>query len=87
MRRLTIEEQRHILDVLVHQHFGAGMMEMDSICYGGPVEDFAEAERHLRRAINAFPGDILNEYHKEIRKQQADKLRAEADAIEQGKNI
>jgi hypothetical protein len=82
MRQITIEEQRKILDVLHHEAFWSGMMKMDAICYGGPIEKLGEAERYIHRVIEAFPKDVLESYNKELKKAQADKLRAQADELE-----
>lgn len=82
MRRITIEEQRNILKVFANERFVADMMKFDCIYYGGPAKDYGEAEKYIRRVIDAFPKDILKEYDQELKKAEADKLRAQADKLE-----
>ena len=82
MRQITIEEQREILKVLARQWSAVDFVKFDAICYGGPVEKLGEAERYIRRVIDAFPKDVLKAYDQELKKAEADKLRAQADALE-----
>ena len=54
--------------------------------YGTPEECRAKSELAdaIQRICDAFPPDILQELQTQYRKERADKLRAEADAIERG---
>ncbi len=83
MRRMTTKEQRHALSVLSREHFNADMMLLDAICYGGQLEEFRDTKKYIERVIEAFPADIRKTYDA-LRKEKADKLRQEADAIERG---
>lgn len=82
MRQITIEEQRSILKVLVHNQFWADMMCMDTVCYGGNVELYRDQREYAKAVIGAFPKDVRDAYDAELRKVKADALRAQADEIE-----
>jgi hypothetical protein len=84
MRQMTIDEQREILGKLVHSRFWADMMCMDAVCYGGNVEGYRDQREYAKQVIEAFPKDIRDAYDAELRRVKADKLRADADAIERG---
>lgn len=84
MRTMTENEQRKLLKVLGRERFGADMMLFDAICYGGQLEEYRDAKNHIERVIKAVPADIRKAFDAEGRRAEADKLRAQADAIERG---
>lgn len=84
MRALTVAETRKVLTALAHNRQGADMMLFDSICYGGQLEEYRDAKQYVERVIEAFPKDVRKAYDAELRKEQADELRAKADRVERG---
>jgi hypothetical protein len=84
MRQMTIDEQREVLGKLAHSKFWADMMCMDAVCYGGNIEGYRDQREYAQKVIDAFPKDIRDAYTAEMRRTEADKLRAKADAIERG---
>jgi hypothetical protein len=82
---MTIAEQRKVLGKLAHSKFWADMMCMDAVCYGGDVEGYRDQREYAKKVIDAFPKDIIDAYNAELRKAEADKLRARADEIERRK--
>lgn len=82
MRVMTEAEQTKLLKTLANEFFGADMMTFDAICYGGALEQYRDARDYIERCIKAVPADIRKAYDKSIKKAEADKLRAQADAIE-----
>lgn len=87
MRQMTLDEQRKVLHAITHAHFGAGMMYADAICYGGDAKGYRQQEEFCAEVILAFPEDIREAYNAELRKQEADKLRAKADKVERGEKV
>lgn len=85
MRQMNIEEQTKVLKALARNRSGAEMMLFDSICYGGQLEEYRDAKEHIEQVIEAFPEDIRKDYDQSLRKSQADKLREQADRIENAK--
>lgn len=79
---LTDAQVQKILDALAQDKFGAEMMSMDAICYGGDCAKLGEDVRHIERILKAFPKKTIDAYNARLRKEKADKMRAEADAIE-----
>jgi hypothetical protein len=88
MRQMTIDEQRVLIKQLHHAEFWSDMMKIDSICYGGDAEliSYRDQNSYAKEVIAAFPKDILEDYVKEVRKAEADKLRIKADNIENGRD-
>lgn len=84
MRTMTEAEQTKLLKTLAQHRFAADMMTFDAICYGGQLEQYRDARNHIEACIKAIPEDIRNAYDASLRKSEADKLRAKADALENG---
>lgn len=84
MRRMTIDEQQKVLEALAHNHHSADMMCFDAVCYGSiqSVEKYRDEREYIAAVIKAFPADIRAAYDAGLRKEEANKLRAQADAIE-----
>ena len=84
MRQITPDEQLAILKELSRSRFWADMMVSDAICYGGDLIGYRDQREYARRVIEAFPKDVLEEYRIELRREKANELRAQAEAIERG---
>lgn len=79
---LTHDQVRKVLQALGHDKFGAEMMSMDAICYGGDCAKLGEDVRHIERILKAFPSKTIKSYNALLRKEEADELRARADKLE-----
>lgn len=88
MRQINLKEQKHLLEVLSRQLFYAGISSADEICYGSisSSEKAGNEYRYLAKVMEALPKDIIDAFNQEIRKAEADKLRAKANAIERGEH-
>lgn len=86
MRIMKLSEQTKVLDALANNHFNADAMCFDAVCYGSTqsVIKYREEREYIWKVIQSFPPDIIKEYNASLRKIEADKLRAQADAIEKG---
>ncbi|NGX99139.1 MAG: hypothetical protein G4V63_29235 [Candidatus Afipia apatlaquensis] len=79
---MNSEQVRTLLEAVARDKFGAEMMQMDAICYGGDLDKLTDDVRHIERILKAIPKPVVEGYTSLLRKEEADKLRAKADAIE-----
>ena len=79
-------ESRTLLSVLSKEMFAAGLISADDLLYGS-TKTFAKTDgeyKGLVRVMEAIPLHVRNAFNAELRKVQADKLRASAERLERG---
>ena len=79
-------ESRTLLQVIYREMFNAGMIAADDLLYGSN-QTFSKSDKEykgLERVFQSIPEHVRNAYAAELRHEQAEKLRAKADALERG---
>jgi len=86
MKLMTESKQRALLDAIARELSSTSMINMDDILYG--LRDSCKKsgnEYHaVERIMLAVPKEIREDYNRELRKKEADKLREKADKLERG---